>query len=830
MAQASDDQLAQHVAPHGSDLARLVSSVARKLPGLPASKGIDTDTERYLLFAAVAGVLGDLSMVQPVVLVLDDLQWADRGSLLLLRHLAATEQISRLLIVATYRDSELMHAEALRDMLGALRRQSGVQRIELNGLSDQEVVSYFEAAAGQELDEDGLGLAHAVYRETDGNPFFVGEVLRHLAESGAIYRNPDGRWVAGTSLETTVLPDSVREVVGGRVVRLGKEAERVLALAAVIGREFDLDLLAQAATASEDDVLDILEGAAGAALVSEFTDAPGRFQFTHALIQHTLYEDLRPTRRARAHRQVAEALEELGAGNSDAQMGQLARHWVAAIQPSDLAKAIGYSRRAAEAALAALAPADAVRYYTQALDLTAQSPVSDPVLELDLTVGLGTALRQAGAPGFRETLLGASRRAIELGDTDQLVAAALANSRGTFSTVSAIDEEKVAILEAALIRLDDSDVRRSLLLATLCSELTVGSSLERRRDLADEALELAHRQGDDATVVRVINHVLLPLALPHMLDVSQARAEEALQRARRVGDPVLLCTAASGRRLIAASAGDVEEMDRCFELKAQLVERLDLPFLRWVHTLQASIRALVAGDPDLGEQLAQRSLQLGGEAGQPDVGTVYGSQLIMVQLVRGTLGGMVPLVEQVVTENPMPVFTAVLALAHAEADRFDEARQILDGFAASGFELPLDVTWLTAMIACGEAASACGDPRYAEPLLAQLAPFSDQWLCTDISASGPVGRTVADLLTNLDRYDEAEERVAQAHAACVREKAVFFEAQADLSWGRLLAARDAPGDRDRARDRLEKACEESAARGYATVERRSVALLAQLGS
>ena len=271
---------------------------------------------------------------------------------------------------------------------------------ELNGLSDHEVVSYFEAAAGQTLDDDGLGLAHAVYRETDGNPFFVGEVLRHLAESGAIYRNPEGRWVAGTSLDTTVLPDSVREVVGGRVVRLGKEAERVLALAAVIGREFDLDLLAQAATASEDDVLDILEGAAGAALVSEFPDAPGRFQFTHALIQHTLYEDLRPTRRARAHRQVAEALEDLGAGNSDAEVGQLARHWVAAIQPADLAKAIGYSRRAAEAALAALAPADAVRYYTQALDLTSQSPVSDPVLELDLTTGLGTALRQAGAPGL----------------------------------------------------------------------------------------------------------------------------------------------------------------------------------------------------------------------------------------------------------------------------------------------------------------------------------------------------------------------------------------------------------------------------------------------
>jgi DNA-binding SARP family transcriptional activator len=827
---ASDEQLAQRIAPNGADLTRLLPSVGRKMPGLPATKGTDTDTERYLLFAAVAGVMADLARVQPVVLVLDDLQWADRGSLLLLRHLAAAEQIPRLLILATYRDSELRHADALRDTLGALRRQSGVQRIELSGLNDHEVVSYFEAASGQLLDAQGLDLAHAVYRETDGNPFFVGEVLRHLVESGAIYRDAEGRWVAGATLETTVLPDSVREVVGGRVVRLGKEAERVLALAAVIGREFDLDLLAQAAGAAEDDVLDILEDSAGAALVSEFPDAPGRFQFTHALIQHTLYDDLRPTRRARAHRQVAEALEEVGAASSDAWAGQLARHWVAAIQPTDLAKAIGYSRRAGDAALAALAPADAVRYYTQALDLGTQGQKSDPVLDLDLRVGLGTALRQTGDPSFRNMLLEACRRAATLGDTDRLVAACLANSRGTFSTVSTIDEEKVEVLEAALDRLSHDDVRRALLLATLCSELTVGSSLERRQSLADEALEIAHRLGDDETVIRVINHVLLPLSLPHLLDRSTQRAEEALVRAEAVKDPILLCTAASGRRLLAASAGDIAEMDRCYEIKARLVERLDLPFLTWVHTLQGATRALVDGDPDRGEQLAQRALQLGGDAGQPDVATVFGTQLIMVQLVRGTLGALLPLIEQVVADNPIPVFTAVLALAHADADRFDEARSILDSFAKSGFELPLDVTWLTAMIACAETASACGDDRYAGPLLEQLAPFSDQWLCTDVSASGPVSRTVADLLTILGRYEEAERQIAEARASCERTGATFFGTQADLSWGRLMIMRDAHGDRDRGREVLQRVRQVGAARGYATVERRANVLLQRLGT
>ena len=343
-----------------------------------------------------------------MVLVLDDVQWADRGSLLLLRYLAAAEQIPRVLILATYRDSELMHAEALRDALGALRRHSGVQRIELRGLNDNEVVSYFEAASGQSLDEKGLDLARAVYRETDGNPFFVGEVLRHLTERGAIYRDNRGRWVAGDDLENTVLPDSIREVIGGRVVRLGKDAERVLALAAVIGREFDLELLARAADLPDDEVLDLLDGAIGAALVRDLPDWPGRFQFTHSLVQHTLYQDLRTTRRARAHRQVAQALEDLGSGDSDARVDQLARHWVAAIQPTDLAKAIGYSRRAGDMALAALAPADAHAFLFAGFGPELAEPRfrSRPGARLDHRYGHGLA------PGGRPRLPGDTARGL----------------------------------------------------------------------------------------------------------------------------------------------------------------------------------------------------------------------------------------------------------------------------------------------------------------------------------------------------------------------------------------------------------------------------------
>ena len=144
-------------------------------------------------------------------------------------------------------------------------------------------------------------------------------------------------------------------------------------------------------------------------------------------------------------------------------------------------------------------------------------------------------------------------------------------------------------------------------------------------------------------------------------------------RAERVGDPLLLCTAASGRRFIAACAGDIAEMDRCLEIKRPLVEQLDQPFLHWVHTLQRTTRALIAGDTDRAEQLASEALQIGTDGGQPDAFIVFGGQLIMVNLWRGTLSALVPLIEQTVADNPgLPVFSAALALAHAEADRTEE--------------------------------------------------------------------------------------------------------------------------------------------------------------
>jgi class 3 adenylate cyclase len=821
---APEEQLLAHVEAHGSELSRLVPVLASRIRELPPSKATDSDSERFLLFAAVVGLLDAMSEEQPVVLVLDDLQWADKGSLFLLRHLGAAEQGMRVLILGTYRDSELSQSHPLTDTLAALHRQRGVSRIELAGLDDSGVVALLEAAAGQSLDTAGASLAHAVYRETDGNPFFVSEVLRHLSETGAIYQDSTGRWVAENTPEQLALPDSVRVVIRARVGRLGKDAGRVLSVASVIGRDFDLDLLARATKTSEDNLLDLLDSAASVALVREIADT-GRYSFAHALIQHTLYEDLGHNRRARSHRQVAEALENLWGDRPGARVGELARHWTCATQPIDLAKAIGYSKQAGDAALSALAPGDALRFYAQALDLYPQVAESDPVLGIDLAIGLGTAQRQIGDPASRETLLAAARLAVDLGDTDRLVGAALANDRGYTSNNTATDTDKVEVLEMAVDRLPINHPDRALVLATLCSELVHGSTLERRKALADEALAIAASSGDDATIARVVNQVFYPLLVPSMLGQQLALTEDALVRAERVGDPVLLFLVAHSRATAVFLAGDIDEMDRCIEIMCALAEQLDQPILSWTNTFHLAKRAQIAGDTDLAEQLATEALQIGTDCGQPDAAFFFAGQLMIVSTQRGTLGDLIPLIEQMVDEAPasVGVLTAALALAHAESDHTEDARRQLEEFAAAHFDLSDDIT---AMHCYAEAAIHCGDAKYAGPIFDRLVPWAEQSVAAgSVTASGLVSQSLGGLATVLRRYDEADAYFEQSAAISTRMNAKFFVAVTDLFWGSMLAQRKAEGDTEKARDLLTKAQAAGRVHGYGNVERRAVAAL-----
>ena len=273
--------LAAHVGDCGRELAPLVPELGRREGGDSALLPTDPDGARHLLLSAVASLVARVCSDYPVVLVLEDLQWADKPSLLLLRHLLVSSDQHGLFVVGTYRESDLASESPLTDLLAALRRERYVQRVDLRGLSDDEVVALLEAEAGQAMDEAGVALAHALCRETDGNPFFTGEILRHLAETGVISQGGYGRWTAEVDFrEEGRLPGSVREVVCSRVAALGAEVERTLRAAAVIGREFDLDLLAEATDRDTDDLLSLLDAAISAVLIRNVPERPGRLAFS----------------------------------------------------------------------------------------------------------------------------------------------------------------------------------------------------------------------------------------------------------------------------------------------------------------------------------------------------------------------------------------------------------------------------------------------------------------------------------------------------------------------------------------------------------------------
>ena len=357
---------------------------------------------------------------------------------------------------------------------------------------------------------------------------------------------------------------------------------KVLGTASVIGRDFDLDLLAAATDGDEDDLLDLLDEAQRAALVYELPHAPGRYGFAHALIQHTLYEDLGPTRRTRLHRRVGEALEELVRGHGDERLGELVRHFFLATRPSDTTKALDYARRAGESALEALAPDDAVRYFTQAHDLSGQGDGVEPEVQIDMLIGLGTAQRQAGIAAFRETLLEAARNAQALGDTDRQVAAALANNRGFFSALGQVDTEKIDVLEAALDALPDTDSpERARLLATLCSELQYHGPLERRLALADEAKAIARRLGDRAAFVDVVRRCGPALVAPSTLAPELADVAEALSAAGDLDDPSVLVQVGTVGAALAVRAGEFELARERLAIVHAAAEKVRQPLFLW---------------------------------------------------------------------------------------------------------------------------------------------------------------------------------------------------------------------------------------------------------
>ena len=794
--------------------------LAQRLGSLPQSATADADTERYLLLAAAVALLDAASAECGLMVVLDDLHWADKPSLQLLSRLAGHTSSTRLLVVGTYRDTELSVTNPLTDVIAALRRDTAVTVLALSGFDDTEVISFMESMAGHALDRETIVLAHSVYRETDGNPFFVAEVLRHLAETGAIVQDASGRWVAARPGVEIVLPDSVRQVVGVRVGRLGDLAAKALSAAAVIGREFELDLTAAVAGIEEDTLIELLEQAHAATLVREVPDMPGRFTFSHALVQHTIYQDLGGTRRALLHRQVADELERRAGSPPGEHAAELARHYLLAARPAEADKAFTYAHLAGEAALDALAPDEALRWFAQALELAGDK--TQMTEHIDLLIGLGTAQRQVGLSEFRSSLLEAARLAQETGDSARLVTAALANYRGLTSASGELDAERVEVLRAALAAVGDTaSPERARLLSRLCSELAY-QSLEERLSLAAEAKAMAQQLGDPATLLAVITDCSLPLRVPSTLAGQLADIAEAVEIAEHIGDPFNQFWAPTWAYTDATRAGDFDLAERCLGKAGVISARLREPTMLWANTCQEACVAMRRGESDRAEELATKALEIGSESGEPDAFTWYGSQLMVVRDQQGRLAELVDLIADVAEQNPgMPVYKAVLAFAQLEAGNEATARVLFDAAREEAFDLPQESTWFDAVISYANVAVQLHLAEHCAEFFALLSPYHDTVPCTGITSREPVAMYLGGLAGELERYDESERYFEEATEVNQRGSMRYAEAMTNLWWGRMLLARGGAGDGERAERLLQRAVWAGREYDYALVESRA---------
>ena len=370
------------------ELARMLPELREILPGLPEPPSLDADVARFRLLCATAEFLRNASAARPTVLVLDDLHAADPASLLLLRFLAREIGSMRLLVLGAYRDVDPMPGHALSETLVEVIREPETLRLSLGGLSEREVMQYVESTAPT-IASPELGVA--VYEETEGNPLFAGETLRLVALEG-LRRDSGGRLRLGSA-------QNVRGVIARRLTHLSADCNHVLQLASALGREFALDALARLRGVSVDDLLDQLEEAIVARVVSEVPGGPGRRRFSHVLIRDTLYDGLTHAQRVGLHRRAAEALEELyGDSRTPEHVLALAQQWSRARVP---ARAIAYYRRGAELALRVFANHEAAEALTRAVDLLHQMPKSRrrDEEELELTVLLGAA-RGWGTPDY----------------------------------------------------------------------------------------------------------------------------------------------------------------------------------------------------------------------------------------------------------------------------------------------------------------------------------------------------------------------------------------------------------------------------------------------
>jgi tetratricopeptide (TPR) repeat protein len=777
-----------------ADIAQLDSELRLRLPDLPTPPSLDPEQARFRLFDSMTTFLRNAAASRPLLLILDDLQWADEPSLRLLQFLAQEIGETHILVVGTYRAVELGRGHPLTRTLAEIAREDLGHQMRLEGLSREDVGRYVEMTSGLQPPET---LVQRIWDKTEGNPFFVIETIRLLISEGHLERPEQ---LADLVIS---IPPRIRDVVRRRLEQLSDHCNKTLTMAAVYGREFPLEVIEALSGADGEAILKDLEAAADARLVAEAPGGDLKYVFMHDLVREALYDEIKSIRRMRMHAHIGRVLERLYEGQeTERHLAELARHFVAAGRAGDPDKAIEYSGRAGRRSLEQLAHEEAARHTGAAIKILEGKEAVDQPQLCELLLDLGEAQRRAGQYALSLTTF---QRAFEvaraIGASDQMATAAITCEWLTWG-IGKPDATSVLLCKEALGALaPDCNALRAKLMSALARALQSLGAAEEAAKYAREAVELARQVGEPSTLCYVLELVLYMISGPTHIGERISYAFECLESARAAGDLEKI-TFATARQIYALfEAGEVAGLDRALEELESVVRQIRQPFPMYLQAGSVTMRALLEGRFTDAEQLAIQALNLGQRLQLQSAEGIFGMQMFTLRREQGRLREVAPIVEMFVKEHSASSWKPGLALMYTELGFEEKAQALFEELAAGEFtDIPQDGVSPASMTFLAEVCAALGDRRRAEVLYRLLSPYAGYAIVASEWASfGAASRLLGQLAATMGRWQEAESHFDQALAMNARMGAKPWLARTQYHFAQMLLARLEPGDGERAR-------------------------------
>src|SRR4051794_21491702 len=800
-----------------ADLLVLLPQLERMLPGLPRPPASDPETERYLLFSAVDRVLSIAAHSTPMVILLDDLHWAGRQTLELLRHLVRSGSAAHLMIIATFRDSAADHAEAFAECLVELQRSECVSRIRLGGLDVAGVEQYVAGALGQELDGDLRMLAAAATERSGGNAFFLGELWRHLIHHGVVVRQDD-RWVVRRDISSVGAPDSVKEVVGSRMARLSRRARRPLELAAVAGQRVESRVLSLATGMAADEVAAGLDELVDCGFLVVVGGHLLTYQFGHALVRDTVEEVMSRSVRAALHLRIAEALEQIYEPDQRSVYAELARHFCAASAVGGLDRGVAYGRLAAAQAKSSGAYDEAISHLQAIVGLVP----SESVEATELQVELGQVqMRKGHAFKAQDTYKAAFESARRNGRAEQAAHAALGYEEAVHQPGAPGGPAVRMVSEAIRLIGDQEGPLPVHLQASLSRSLYLAGDQAGAIDAGETALAMARAIDDPESLIAVLQALTVVSAdPPRMLEASTELRDVAM----RIGDSWSAAYATGTMFRVQVVLGDLAQAAEVLKQHHVLADRGRFLVFQFMAEVYETILALAAGRFDDAEQFAERAHAIGYSSDTVFDAGVYGLQMFAIRREQGRLADVLPLMRLLSEGDGQAIWQPGLTVLYAELGMIDDARRQLESLAPGVFAVvPRDSVWPACLTFLAEACIACADMAHAELLLSELDQYAGRNLMVAMTTCfGPADRLRGGLAHLLGRVDDAETHFQAAMALADRSESPVWRAHVHHDWGLLALAN---GDLTRAHALAKQALETATALGMGTLVQKATALV-----